>query len=237
MKRRVHIMRTDIKRRTKKNKRTNNRRFVNLLLLVLTLVALCGTITAQAAEESKKVVKVTITFTDIADNSDDATKEQAKTSSKEEISKVEESSTEEALEEDTEEYIDSQSSISSLSEEELYFFAECIEMEAGNQGIEGKIAVANVLMNRVYSDKFPNTYKGVVSQKCNGTYQFSSYAKGWGSKSISQETYDAIEQALNGENNVGESTYFVNLNACNGSWFTNNLTKVVKIGSHTFFKA
>lgn len=229
-------MRTDIKRRTKKNKRTNNRRFANLLLLVLTLVGLCGTITAQAAEESKKVVKVTITFTDIAEDSND-TKEQATSSSKEETSKVEESSMEEVLEEDDEEYIGSQSVISTLSEEELYFFAECVEMEAGNQGIEGKIAVANVLMNRVYSDKFPNTYKGVVSQKCNGTYQFSSYAKGWGSKSISEETYDAIEQALNGENNVGESTYFVNLNACNGSWFTNNLTKVVKIGSHTFFKA
>lgn len=227
-------MKTKMKK-AKKNKGANNRRIINLLLLALTLVALCGTITAQAAEESKKVVKVTITFTDLVEDNSDDTKEQA-TSSKEETSKVEESSTEEVLEEE-EEYIDSLPSISSLSEEELYFFAECVEMEAGNQGVEGKIAVANVLINRVNSDKFPNSYKGVVSQKCNGTYQFSSYAKGWGSKSISEETYDAIEQALNGENNVGESTYFVNLNACNGSWFTNNLTKVTKIGSHTFFKA
>lgn len=229
-------MRTKSKKAKKNNMKANNRRIINLLLLVFTLVALCGTITAQAAEESKKVVKVTITFTDLVEDSDD-TKEKAESSSKGETSKVEESSTEEVLEEEEEEYIGCQSSISSLSEEELYFFAECVEMEAGNQGIEGKIAVANVLMNRVYSDKFPNTYKGVVSQKSNGTYQFSSYAKGWGSKAISEETYDAIEQALNGENNVGESTYFVNLNACNGSWFTNNLTKVTKIGSHTFFKA
>lgn len=136
----------------------------------------------------------------------------------------------------------SQDVLTMLSEEELYFFAECVEIEAEGEGLEGKKAVAQVLKNRVESSNFPNTYRAVVSQYSNGTYQFSSYnSTKWGNKKITEETYGAIRLVLEGEDIIGEATYFCNLSLCNGGWFTKaenegSLIRVKEIGGHTFFK-
>ena len=128
-----------------------------------------------------------------------------------------------------------------LSANEQYFFAECVELEACGGGLKSKQAVASAIVNRVNSDKFPNSFEGVVSQKDNGTYQFSTYAKGWGSKTITEETYEACRNAINGGDLVDGATYFANLNICKGSWFhsaesAGTLVRTVEIGGHTFFK-
>lgn len=131
--------------------------------------------------------------------------------------------------------------LSLLSEVELYYLAECVEIEAEGEGLEGKIAVANVLKNRVNSSEFPNSYKDVVSECNNNVYQFCSYSgEYWGNKKITEETYEAIRNTLNGENNVGNATYFSNLKYCSGGWFTSAeqsgvLERVTEIGQHTFF--
>lgn len=46
--------------------------------------------------------------------------------------------------------------------------------ESGNQSLDGKIAVANVVLNRVKSPIFPNTIEGVLAQK----NQFPTYGSG-----------------------------------------------------------
>ena len=75
---------------------------------------------------------------------------------------------------------------------ENYCLAEAIYFEAGNQTLMGKIAVANVILNRVKSNTYPNTVCGVVhdgpvreSWKKDGTYypirhkcQFSYWCDG-----------------------------------------------------------
>ena len=75
---------------------------------------------------------------------------------------------------------------------ENYCLAEAIYFEAGNQPLMGKIAVANVILNRVKSNTYPNTVCGVVhdgpvreSWKKDGTYypirhkcQFSYWCDG-----------------------------------------------------------
>ncbi len=52
---------------------------------------------------------------------------------------------------------------------ELQYLTAIIYCEAGNQPQKGKIAVANVVLNRVKNKRYPNTVKGVIYQK----YQFS----------------------------------------------------------------
>lgn len=42
--------------------------------------------------------------------------------------------------------------------------------ESGNQGYEGKAAVANVIMNRVRSEQYPDTICGVVTQPSQFSY-------------------------------------------------------------------
>ena len=131
--------------------------------------------------------------------------------------------------------------LTTISEKELFFFAQCVEIEAEGEGVNGKLAVANVLINRKNSENFPNTYEQIVSQSNNGYYQFCSYSGDtWGTKDISEETYEAIHMALNGKNNVGNATYFCNLKYCEGGWFTTaensgKIKRVVEIGQHTFY--
>ena len=83
-------------------------------------------------------------------------------------------------------------------EEEGYFddlelMAACVEAEAGNQGLEGKRMVADVILNRVEDPDWPNTIEGVIKQR----YQFSTYWNGaMDSVSISDETFEACKMEL-----------------------------------------
>lgn len=84
-------------------------------------------------------------------------------------------------------------------EDELYcdsleLLAICVEAEAGNQGLKGKRLVADVILNRVDSDKFPNNIEGVITQ----SNQFSSYTDGGMDKVIepSEETIKAVQMEL-----------------------------------------
>ena len=55
-------------------------------------------------------------------------------------------------------------SISAEEARERYCMAEAILFEAGNQPLAGKVAVGEVIMNRVRSKRYPNTVCGVVHQ-------------------------------------------------------------------------
>ena len=49
------------------------------------------------------------------------------------------------------------------SEEEIDLMAACVYFEAGNQSMEGKRLVADVIINRVESNRFPGTVREVLS--------------------------------------------------------------------------
>lgn len=78
-------------------------------------------------------------------------------------------------------------------DDDLELLAACVEAEAGNQSLYGKRLVADVILNRVDSDVFPDTIHGVISQPG----QFSVYANGIMQKTEpSDETYTAIYMEL-----------------------------------------
>lgn len=60
-----------------------------------------------------------------------------------------------------------------FSEDELNLFAATVEAEAGNQGEQGMRYVADVILNRLDSEDWPDTITGVVTQ--HG--QFAVYPK------------------------------------------------------------
>ena len=72
---------------------------------------------------------------------------------------------------------------------ELKYLTAIIYCEAGNQPEKGKIAVANVILNRVKNKKYPNSVKGVIYQK----YQFSPTR----TKSKKYKGYTNYQVALN----------------------------------------
>lgn len=77
--------------------------------------------------------------------------------------------------------------ITELSESEIEMLAHLVRAEAGNQTMLGKQLVVDVVLNRMRSDKFPNTVEGVIYAPrqfaCSGYFM---------SKKPSQEDYDAV---------------------------------------------
>ena len=60
-----------------------------------------------------------------------------------------------------------------MSDEDYDTLLRIVEAEAGSEDIKGRVLVANVIMNRVKSEDFPNTVTEVVWDNSDGVPQFS----------------------------------------------------------------
>lgn len=123
-----------------------------------------------------------------------------------------------------------------LTIKEYNVLLRIVEAEAGGEDITGKMLVANVIMNRVQSGRFPDTVTEVVYQKnANGKAQFSPTVNGRiDSVNVSQETVDAVERVLNGEDSSNGALYFRSVHS-SGTWHDNALRRVAEHGNHIFY--
>lgn len=117
------------------------------------------------------------------------------------------------------------------NQEDLYWLSRIIYAESGNQSLEGKIAVGNVVLNRVASTQFPNTVYDVIFQR----NQFTPASNGRIQKTPTAECVIAAKLALEGANTAGNALYFINPSISSSSWFSRNCTYVATIGAHAFF--
>lgn len=115
-----------------------------------------------------------------------------------------------------------------------------VEAEAGCEDENGKLLVANVVLNRVNSKKFPSSVYDVVYQSNGGKVQFSTAYNGRiNSVKVSNETKEAVERALYGEDISKGALYFISSAAVSpekSSWFYTKLNHVFDYGRHSFFK-
>lgn len=123
-----------------------------------------------------------------------------------------------------------------LSESDYNTLLRIVQAESGGCDITGKILVANVILNRVDSDEFPDSIHGVVYQK----YQFSPVIDGSINRcKVTDETREAVDRALNGEDPSEGALYFMNRSKSapkNVRWFDTKLSFLFKHGEHEFFK-
>ncbi len=114
-----------------------------------------------------------------------------------------------------------------------------VEAEAGSEDETGKLLVANVVLNRVENEKFPDTIEEVIMQRGNGTTQFSPVANGrFYTVDISEETVDVVNRALCGEDISQGALYFAARKYADPGrmkWFDNSLTFLFEYGGHEFF--
>lgn len=115
-------------------------------------------------------------------------------------------------------------------EETLYWLSHIIYAESGNQSMLGKLAVGNVVMNRVKSPAFPNTIKGVLFQK----NQFSPARSGSIYRTPNQGSVVAAKLVLEGTCAL-ENVLFFNRAGMN-TYAARNRTYVATIGAHAFYK-
>ena len=119
--------------------------------------------------------------------------------------------------------------------EDLYWLSRIIHAEAQGESYKGKVAVGNVIINRVNSSKFPNTIKGVIFDKQDGYTQFSPVIDGSIYNTPDAESIKAATAVLNGERPVGNALYFLNPSKSTNFWIVNNRQYMTTIGLHDFY--
>lgn len=114
-------------------------------------------------------------------------------------------------------------------ENDLYWLSRIINAESGNQPLVGKMAVGNVVLNRVKDGRFPNNIYGVIYQK----NQFSPAASGTVRRTPNAESVIAAKLCLDGGVALENVLYFnrVGLNC----WASRNRTFVQTIAGHSFY--
>lgn len=114
---------------------------------------------------------------------------------------------------------------------EAGLLARLIHAEAQGETIHGKIAVAEVVLNRVRDPRFPNTITSVINQPG----QFSPVTSGSINNLATAEDVRAANAALNGSNLTNGAIYFYNAATASNRWLDGLATTTV-IGNHTFKK-
>lgn len=125
-----------------------------------------------------------------------------------------------------------QSGDSYYNQDDLFWLSRIIQAECGNQPLEGRMAVGNVVLNRVKNPAFPSTVKGVLSQK----NQFTTWKNGaLANRTPNATSVIAAKLVLDGgevESTKG-ATFF---DSKSNSWAARNKTCVAVIGNHKFYK-
>ena len=126
-----------------------------------------------------------------------------------------------------------------MSDEDYATLLRIVEAEAGSEDIKGRVLVANVIMNRVKSEDFPNTVTEVVWDNSDGVPQFSpTYDGRINEVTVSDETREAVKQALKGTDYSDGALFFIQKSAAeahNVKWFEKDLKKLFKYGVHEFY--
>ena len=112
-------------------------------------------------------------------------------------------------------------------QEDIELLAKLVRCEAGNQSLEGKRAVVDVVLNRVDSKEFPNTIREVIFQKGQFTCVIDGNWEKY-SGAVDESDYEAVRLEMEERSNT-EIIYFSSGECSNGKL-------VCIIGDHYFAK-
>lgn len=119
--------------------------------------------------------------------------------------------------------------------EDLLWLSRIISCESRYESFLGKIAVGNVVLNRVESPDFPGDVYGVVFDCRFGIVQFSPVAGGHIYCDPDPESVNAAKLCLEGVTLSDEIMYFMNPDLSTTSWISDNRDLVMTIGNHSFY--
>ncbi|WFD08847.1 stalk domain-containing protein [Tepidibacter hydrothermalis] len=91
------------------------------------------------------------------------------------------------------------------TDEEMKLLAKIIQVESGNTNLEGRLGVANVVLNRVKSNRFPNDINSVVYQR--GQFP-PAHKESFKTLKPNNLSNIAAKKALEGVNNVENCLFF-----------------------------
>lgn len=104
--------------------------------------------------------------------------------------------------------------------------------EAEGESVEGKALVMLVVLNRVWSEDFPDTIEEVIFQP----RQFTPTAEGgrYYTTEPNEECYEALELVESGWDESRGALYFESCKE--SSWHSRNLEFLFQLGNHQFYR-
>jgi len=128
------------------------------------------------------------------------------------------------------------------AERELHCLSEAIYYEARGESIEGQIAVAEVIMNRVDSRHYPDSVCGVVKQgenrrnSCQFSYRCDGEPERMSEDKAARRARDVAVLLMKGERrDLTESATHYHATYVNPYW-AKTLTRTATHGTHVFYR-
>ena len=119
-----------------------------------------------------------------------------------------------------------------IDKSDIELMARVVYGESRGEPYEVKVAFASVILNRVKSGKYPPSVKAVITQE----NAFSCVSNGTISVTPNDSCYNAVYDALNGNDPTGNALFFYNPSISTCSWMENTVKKnATSIGNHVFF--
>lgn len=126
-----------------------------------------------------------------------------------------------------------------ISQKDYEALLRIVQAEAGGEDEQGRILVAEVILNRVLAEEFASTVYDVIFEKSGGSSQFAPTADGrYYSVEVTQSTIEAVEKAIHEEDLSQGALFFSARRKANPNdmaWFDNNLTWLFQYGGHEFY--
>lgn len=117
---------------------------------------------------------------------------------------------------------------------DVFWLSRIIFAEATGQPLAGRIAVGNVVLNRVAHEEYPDSIHEVIFDTKGGV-QFDTTLSNAVLNEADELSVIAAYMALDGVNTAGNSLFFVNPAKGDDSWFRAALEHVETIGDHDFY--
>lgn len=120
-------------------------------------------------------------------------------------------------------------------EESLLWLARVICAESIGEPLLGKIAVGNVVMNRIASELFPDSVYDVIFDCRGGSKQFYRPGDPYIMREPTEECYLAAKICLEGYSVSKETLFYLNPRIATNFWIVKNRPYLFSIGLHDFY--
>lgn len=116
-----------------------------------------------------------------------------------------------------------------LSQNDLQLLAQAVYAEGRGESYIGQVAIAAVILNRLESEKFPNSISGIIFQPL----AFEAVADGQIWLQPDETARKAVRDALNGWDPSGGALYYFNPDRATSKWIWSR-PQITRIGKHIF---
>lgn len=119
--------------------------------------------------------------------------------------------------------------------QDLYWLSKIISAESAGEPLRGKIAVGNVVLNRVRNEQYPNSIYEVIFDTKDGV-QFTPVANGSIENAPTEESIMAAKICLEDYKLSNHNIlFFLNPQISTSTWVPQNRDFVMTIGRHDFY--